>query len=191
MTDPTRSDRVLADWESPNRLLARYLRSGGLQALGALLCLAGFVVLAVGWWKISKESIVALQLPYLVSGGIGGILLLGLGGILLVSHDLRLDNRRLEAIEEAIAELRDALLIELDSDGASSTAASTAPAPRRAHSNGSYTSDSPSFVRVAGGTRYHLPDCAVASGKPVDPVSADEVDELQPCKLCAPNLALS
>ena len=163
--DETPARRELRDWEEPSRLLRRYLEAAGTQTLGAVLCVAGFVILAFGWWKISKEPIVALQIPYLVSGGIGGALLLGLGGVLLLAHDLRLDNRRLEAIEAA----------------KEAPAAAAAPAPTMAQVNGSAP-----YVQVAGGTRYHRPDCTAAAGKSVTPLDDEAVASMVPCRLCAP-----
>jgi hypothetical protein len=171
--DESAPRRELRDWESPGRLLRRYLEAAGVQAFGALLCAAGFVVLVVGWWKISKESIVALQIPYLVSGGIGGALLLGIGGVLLLAHDLRLDNRRLEAIEAAIDDLRDVLLVE------AGRAADAAPATATATTAGN------GFVQVAGGVRYHRSDCRAVAGKDVTSLAEADLAGLQPCRLCA------
>jgi hypothetical protein len=163
----------LRDWESPGRLLRRYLEAAGTQVLGVALCGAGFAVLVFGWWKISKESIVALQIPYLVSGGIGGALLLGMGGVLLLAHDLRLDNRRLEAIEESIDALREALLVE-----AARFDAATPPTPTTPATTG--------YVQVAGGTRYHRADCSAAAGKTVTALDVEAVAAMVPCRLCDP-----
>ncbi|MCU1483583.1 MAG: hypothetical protein JWN67_329 [Actinomycetia bacterium] len=173
--DETTSRPDLRDWESPGRLLRRYLEAAGTQVLGVALCGAGFAVLVFGWWKISKESIVALQIPYLVSGGIGGALLLGMGGVLLLAHDLRLDNRRLEAIEESIDALREALLLEAARFDASSPPA-TAPS----------TSTTTGYVQVAGGTRYHRADCSAAAGKTVTVLDDEAVAAMVPCRLCDP-----
>lgn len=175
----------LRDWESPGRLLRRYLSAAGMQAIGTVLCAVGFVVLAFGWWKISQESIVALQIPYLVSGGIGGALLLGMGGVLLIAHDLRLDHRRLEVIEASLNELRDAFLADVGSvEPVAASVASGAPAGNGAPIvNGVAPAG---FVKVAGGKRYHAASCAVAAGKEVTAVDPGAVNGLLPCRLCAP-----
>ena len=155
-------------WEVPGRAIKRYVARSPIQALGIALCLVGFAIVSFGWWKISKESIVALQIPYLISGGIGGALVVGIGGVLLVSHDLRLDTRRLDEMESAIRELRDAFLADVPGDGATATAVAT----------------STDFVQVKGGKRYHRADCAAAAGKDVTSVASPEDSGLEPCKLC-------
>jgi hypothetical protein len=68
------------------------------RALGALAVLAGAVLLLVGWMKISDTGFVSEQLPYLASAGLGGVFLLGLGGMLWLSADLRDQWRELRGI---------------------------------------------------------------------------------------------
>ena len=45
----------------------------------------GFIFVLVGYLGISREALVAKQLPYLISGGIGGIALVGFGAMLVGS----------------------------------------------------------------------------------------------------------
>jgi hypothetical protein len=66
-------------------------------ALGALLLL-------IGWIGVSGTSYVFEQVPYVVSGGIGGLFLLGLGAVLWLSADLRDEWRKLDSLEEALRE---------------------------------------------------------------------------------------
>ena len=44
-----------------------------------LLAVAGFVAVGVAWYQAAGLFHVALQLPYLVSGGLGGLALIGSG----------------------------------------------------------------------------------------------------------------
>ena len=44
------------------------------------------------------------QLPYIISGGVGGIFLLGVGATLWLSADLRDEWRKLDSIEDALRE---------------------------------------------------------------------------------------
>jgi hypothetical protein len=57
-----------------------------LSSLGWLLIAAGFVAIGAGWDGVQSTPVVAVQVSYLVSGGLVGIALvmLGLG---LVRHD--------------------------------------------------------------------------------------------------------
>ncbi len=68
------------------------------RALGALAVLIGAILLLVGWVKISDTGFVSEQLPYLASAGLGGVFLLGLGGMLWLSADLRDQWRELRGI---------------------------------------------------------------------------------------------
>src|SRR5437870_8723674 len=56
-TEQSQPKRVVLDWR---------------QALGGLLILAGGIVLAVAWVGISGEAESYKQLPYFLSGGLGG-----------------------------------------------------------------------------------------------------------------------
>lgn len=67
----------------------------------------GFLVLVLGWVGVSGEPDVARQLPFLVSGGLGGILLVAVGAALLVADELRSERARLGRIEALLLELRD------------------------------------------------------------------------------------
>jgi hypothetical protein len=48
---------------------------------------------------VSSQALTAQQVPYIVSGGIGGLFLLGVGAMLWLSADLRDEWRKLDAIE--------------------------------------------------------------------------------------------
>jgi hypothetical protein len=72
---------------------------------GAWLCVgAGAVLLVVGWVGVSGSAYPAEQLPYVISGGVGGVFLLGLGAMLWLSADLRDEWRKLDRIEQAVRE---------------------------------------------------------------------------------------
>ena len=83
--------------------LMNFLRSQWDRA-GAWFAIAlGALALIIGWLGVSGTGFVFEQLPYVVSGGIGGLFLLGLGGSLLLSADLRDEWRKLDAIERHLA----------------------------------------------------------------------------------------
>ncbi|MGQ0844019.1 MAG: hypothetical protein ACT4QF_07770 [Sporichthyaceae bacterium] len=68
------------------------------RTLAAVCVLAGAILLIVGWFHVSDTGFVAEQLPYLASEGLGGLFLLGLGGMLWLSADLRDQWRELRGL---------------------------------------------------------------------------------------------
>ena len=52
--------------------------------------------------RVGREALTAQQIPYIISGGIGGLFLLGLGAMLWLSADLRDEWRKLDAIERQL-----------------------------------------------------------------------------------------
>jgi hypothetical protein len=67
----------------------------------------GAVVLVVGWVGVSGSALPAEQLPYIISAGIGGMFLLGLGAMLWLSADLRDEWRKLDRIERRLGSSHD------------------------------------------------------------------------------------
>ncbi len=59
---------------------------------------AGAVLLIVGWYHVADTGFVAKQMPYLISEGLGGVFLLGLGGMVWLSADLRDQWRELRGM---------------------------------------------------------------------------------------------
>jgi hypothetical protein len=67
-----------------------------------VLVVAGALALLFGWLGISGAVLPSEQLPYLLSGGLFGVFLLGLGATLWLSADLRDEWRKLDRLEEVI-----------------------------------------------------------------------------------------
>ena len=71
--------------------------------VAAWVCVAGgAVALIVGWVGVSTTAFPAEQIPYVISGGIGGIFFLGLAAILWLSADLRDEWTKLDRIEDVL-----------------------------------------------------------------------------------------
>jgi hypothetical protein len=70
----------------------------------AAAALLGAVVLLVGWIGVSGQGLPVKQLPYIISGGIGGVFLLGVAAVLWLSADLHDEWRVLEEIRVALVE---------------------------------------------------------------------------------------
>ncbi|MPY78428.1 MAG: hypothetical protein GEV04_08005 [Actinophytocola sp.] len=79
-------------------------RSQWDRLLATATLLAGLLVLIIGWYGVSGTPYPAEQLPYLISGGIGALFLLGVSATLWLSADLRDEWRKLDRIERAIRE---------------------------------------------------------------------------------------
>jgi hypothetical protein len=82
--------------------LIKYLRVQWDRA-GAIACaIAGIVMLIVGYVGTSGTEYIAEQIPYLVSGGLTGIVLLAAAAVLWISADLRDEWRELAAQGETL-----------------------------------------------------------------------------------------
>ncbi len=79
-----------------------------------VLMLAGGIAILVGWYQVRDLPEVYLQMPYLISGGVGGAMLIGLGAALLITQDFRDDKQRLSALETKISELEDVVVAQAE-----------------------------------------------------------------------------
>jgi hypothetical protein len=79
-----------------------WVRAQWDRVLAATLFVAGGVALVVAWVGVSRQALTALQVPYVISGGIGGIFLLGLGAVFWLSADLRDEWRKLDQVLDAL-----------------------------------------------------------------------------------------
>jgi hypothetical protein len=142
--------------------------------LGVVLAVAGAILLVIGWYNVSGETDVARQLPYVVSASVPGAALLVAGAVLFAAERWRDSAERSEQKIDALY----ALLTE------PAVADRAPPAP---------AVDDRGVVAVAGGTRFHRPDCTLADGKPVTPVSDREITDrhLEPCPVCDPPVPAS
>ncbi|HUR75545.1 MAG TPA: hypothetical protein VMZ00_14785 [Sporichthya sp.] len=85
----------------------------GLKALAGVLIVAGLVCVLLGYLGVRGQDDITLQLPYLASGGVFGLALIGLGGILLIQHQMREQSRRAAQVAEELEDWKDAALAEL------------------------------------------------------------------------------
>ena len=143
----------------------------------------GFLLVLIGYLGISRESIVAKQLPYLISGGIGGIALVGFGAMLVGTEDLKRTHERIDRLEALVADLHGTLLSRPDAPvvGSANGESADATSPGR-------------MLALPGGQSYHRADCSMIQGKrEAKPVttSATRREGLKPCRLCEPETASS
>jgi hypothetical protein len=81
--------------------------------LGIGIATLGFVLIAVAWGQVAGETNVALQMPYLLSGGMVGLglVLVGLTVVNVAAkrRDAALRERQTQLLADALTELRTAL----------------------------------------------------------------------------------
>jgi len=99
-----------------------------------VLVVAGALALLLGWLGISDAVLPSEQLPYLLSGGLLGVFLLGLGTTLWLSADLRDEWRKLDRLEQLV---RGEGEVELDVDQPVETNGASAADTETAPTNGS------------------------------------------------------
>jgi hypothetical protein len=85
-----------------------FVRANLDRVVAAGLVVVGLIALIIGWVGVSGTGLAAEQLPYLISGGLGGIAMIAVGCTVWVSADLQDEWRRLDALEERLVELRKA-----------------------------------------------------------------------------------
>jgi hypothetical protein len=131
---------------------------------------------------VSGEAIVAKQIPYVVSGGIGGVLLAVIGAYFLGTEELRKDSGRLDRLEQKVDELHAVLLQRPD-----------APDVTRVDSAADHTGNGSAtgpelVVVVAGGETFHQHGCPMAAGKETEEVAMAAAAKrgLSACPLCSP-----
>lgn len=171
------------DGEPDSAALWRWLWASIRPYLGYILIALGAILLLAGYLGVSREVIVARQIPYIVSGGLLGLAAITLGGRLLLIQDLRRDSGRLDRLEKAILELHQVLLYRPD---APSPALAAQTASTTANPNGVQPSK---LTVLPGGESFHRPDCPVVGDKPAGRSVTLETAQrkgLRACPLCQP-----
>lgn len=74
----------------------------------------GAMALLIGWMGISDTPFAAEQIPFVISGGIGGVFFLGVGAMLWISADLHDEWRKLDEIEAVLRERREDSVVPPD-----------------------------------------------------------------------------
>jgi hypothetical protein len=114
--------------------VVKWLRLEWDRVAAWVLVVGGVVALIVGWIGVSGTAYSAEQLPYIISGGVGGVILIAVGAALWLSADLRDEWHKLDRIEEAI---RESGTIYIQSERESFIGAGD----RSAQNSGRYSSD--------------------------------------------------
>ncbi len=176
---PRRAD----DDEPDPRLLWRWVGAALRPYAGWILIGAGALVMLLGYLGVSREAIPAKQIPYLVSGGIGGVFLAVIGAYFLGTQEIRNDSGRLDRLERMVEELHNVLLrrpdapvVDISTDLADAAGSNgSAPPARR-------------VLVVTDGEMFHRPSCELVEGKETEELAPATARKrgLRPCPVCTP-----
>jgi hypothetical protein len=136
--------------------------------LGALFCLAGFVLVWVGWNGAASYDLSTRQFPYLISGGIAGLCLVNVGVALFIVQSQRADRAQLEQNLAGLSRILETL-VEVS-------------VPGTAVNGGE-------GLVLAGSTAYHRPACHLVQDHPrLRTMTAETAAEsgLAACRACDP-----
>ena len=84
--------------------IGRWLRNQWDRTAAACAAAVGLIAIVLGWYGVSGAELPAEQIPYLVSGAVGGLFALGVAATLWLSADLRDEWRRIDDIHTLIDE---------------------------------------------------------------------------------------
>jgi len=139
--------------------------------LAVMFAALGFLLIFLGWNGAAEQTTSPAQFPYLISGGLAGVALVGVGLTLTIVTELRRTtanlSHRLDQLTELIA-------------GDTPLSAGPAAVPTDGE-----------LVVVRRGT-YHRADCRLVNGRgDLQPMSAETAAErgLTRCRICEPDAA--
>ena len=139
--------------------------------LGVLFCLAGFVLVWVGWNGAASYDTSIRQFPFLISGGIAGLCLVHVGVGLWIVQSQRAERA---GLEENLAGLNRVLETLVEVTALTGT--------------GRHFGDGNGLV-LAGTTAYHRATCSLVADHPrLSTTTAEFAAEsgLAPCRTCEP-----
>jgi hypothetical protein len=84
--------------------IVKYLRLQWDRAAAVIALVAAVVALLIGYLGTAHTEYIAKQIPYLISGGLVGMMLLTVAAVLWISADLRDEWRVMHRQNEAIRE---------------------------------------------------------------------------------------
>lgn len=172
--------------------------------IGLLMVLGGFALIALAWNGAAGWGYLPAQFPYLLSGGVGGLGLIGGGaGVLFVQAQREIDAVEAAQTERVIQGLRHTS-IALRGGAPAPMAVVTAPSRRGPAAKGAARpqAEDPTIVSeqhwapqadealvVAGRSSFHDPSCHLVSTRDdLDLMGRDEAlgAGLKPCRVCKP-----
>jgi hypothetical protein len=84
-----------------------------LKALAVALTVAGLIAVLLGYLGVRNHNDIVLQAPYFISGGVGGLALIGLGALALIQYQMRIQARHFAQVTDSLEEWKEAALAEI------------------------------------------------------------------------------
>ena len=84
-----------------------------LKLAAGALTVAGVVVVLIGYLGVRDHDDLVLQLPYVVSGGLGGLGLIGLGALALIQYQSRVHAAVVASLAGELEEWKERALTEI------------------------------------------------------------------------------
>ena len=140
--------------------------------LGVVFCLAGFVLVWVGWNGAASYDLGTRQFPYLISGGIAGLCLVNVGIGLFIVQSQRAERTRLEENLAGLTRILETL-VEVSGRVPAGTAEDG--------------------LVLAGSTAFHRPECHLVHDHPrLRTMTAEMAVEegLIACRACEPETTI-
>ena len=172
--------------EAEPKLALKWIAVAVRPYLGWIFVGAGALLVFLGYMGVSGEAIVGKQMPYLVSGGVGGVLLAIVGAYFLGTEALHEDSGRLDRLERMVDELHRALLERPDAPGLDTPDGDGSTRTSSQSPNGHGARE---VVVVDGGETYHRDGCAMTGGsRELSTVTIEAATErgLRACPVCEP-----
>lgn len=158
-----------------------------IALLGGLLLSAGVVVVLLGWYGAAHTSRVYLQIPYLISGGLLGVVLAVAGGCTyLASWLTRLVHDQQVRTDEALAAAQAtvAALGRIEARLADGAALGSAVVPGATTGLAASNGDA-ELVSTPAGKLAHRPTCPTVAGRADLRPAQPGRDGLALCSMCS------
>jgi hypothetical protein len=158
------------------------VRNSWQVVVGSLLIPLGVVLILIAWDGAAHAKVDQGQIPYLISGGLGGLGCIVVGGLLYWGHWLYRIYDQADLHHQEQTRLMEQLIRAL---GATPTGGGGGAPPAAA---GDTLDESSAYYATASGSVYHRSGCPVIAHHPTDlrVLGASEVATLRPCQICDP-----
>jgi hypothetical protein len=167
------------------------LRNTWQIVIGSLLLPLGIALILLAWSGAAHGRVDQQQIPYLVSGGIGGLAVVMIGCFFYWAHWLyriydQADLHHQESLREQ-RELMRSLIDALASGPRPPAGEAWTSGPERVAVSTNGTSGR-TFLATPSGTNFHTAGCPMVANRGGDlrTITEHEAGQMKPCRVCEP-----